>query len=152
MSGDLYAAIAGFGSLIGSMKHIVDLHEAGARKAATYELIDKALSLQERYTALAEEVGALKTKLAEFEKWEAESQRYELKPHARGFTTYELKPDAQPPETPHSICPDCYQKGQKAILQPEHVAGGATLCCHACGWVKYTQGRAPAPNVPTGRR
>jgi hypothetical protein len=55
--------------------------------------------------------------LARFEKWETEEQRYQLKDFGGNTFAYELKPEAAQGEPPHIICPNCYQKRQKSILQ-----------------------------------
>lgn len=55
------------------------MNDAGVRERVAVELRGQILSAYEEQTALLEEVRALKTKLAGFEKWEATSQQYELK-------------------------------------------------------------------------
>jgi hypothetical protein len=104
---------------------------------------------------MAEEIGTLKAEIARFETWDSDKQRYELKLHGEdgsgGALAYALKEGVQPPEHPHSICPDCYEQRKRSILQTEHYDGGRAiaLVCQACYWRGFTWGNA---TTGTGRR
>ena len=45
-------------------------------------------------------------------------QRYQLKDFGGATLAYELKPDCVNGEPVHRICPACYQKDRKSLLQP----------------------------------
>lgn len=93
-----------------------------------------AFSAQARETALAEEIGDLKKRMAELEAWEAEKQRYELTDFGGGTFAYLLKPDVETTEPPHRICAACYQNGHKSILQFQYQAATDQdkYACAAC--------------------
>ena len=76
-----------------------------------------ALAAHQREASMAEEIRDLKTRMAELETWDTEKQRYELTDFGGETFAYALKPDMSAGEPSHRICADCYQKGQKSILQ-----------------------------------
>jgi hypothetical protein len=68
--------------------------------------------------ALIDRVRDLEQKLVEMKNWETEKQRYELtqtSPH--GNFAYVQKNTMAGADPPHAICPACYQRGKKSILQ-----------------------------------
>ena len=92
------------------------------------------LSAQAREAALTEEIGGLKARLIEFETWETEKQRYELAEYRPGTFAYAIKEATRGAEPVHRICPNCYERRVKSILQ--HVlrsrAGYEKVHCPAC--------------------
>ena len=62
-------------------------------------------------------------------------QKYELKQVGeRGAFAYALKEQSGTPEPPHSLCPNCYHDGRKAILQPKVRSDLVEmLLCLKCG-------------------
>ena len=106
-----------FASLIGMARGMKDMNDSVVRNEAVFALTEKLIDAQQEYTALTQKVGELEAKLAAFETWESEKQRYDLKPHGdRGALAYALKEGVEPPEHPHSICPDCYQQRKRSIF------------------------------------
>ena len=81
--------------------------------------------------------------IAGFETWDAEKQRYELKPiGTQGVFAYSLKPEHENGEPPHWICPDCYQDRKKSILQTVIKTPGMArvAICQRCKFSTYTSG------------
>lgn len=120
------AALSSFNTLKNIAQAMVNLHDAQALQLKIIEfngqLIDaqtKIFAVNEERTSLVERVGELEKQLAELKAWDAEKQRYELKEIAPGSFAYALKPTEQNAEPPHKICANCYQKGEKSILQKE---------------------------------
>jgi rubrerythrin len=72
---------------------------------------------------LTEEKRALEAKIVQFERWDAEKERYELKAVRQGVFVYLIKPECQGAEPLHWICPNCYERRQKSILQAAQKAG-----------------------------
>ncbi len=93
-----------------------------------------ALAAHQREAAMAEEIRDLKTRMTELEAWDAEKQRYELTNFGRETFAYVLKPSMSGGEPSHRICPACYQKGHKSILQFRHqtATGQDKYACPAC--------------------
>ena len=113
-------AITGLGLLKTAFdlaKGLKDIDDAARRNAAVIELQEKILGAQSAQAALVERVHELEAKVTSFEKWEAEKQRYQLKDFGGGTFAYALKADKAGGEPAHCICPNCYQKGHKSILQ-----------------------------------
>lgn len=94
-----------------------------------------ALATQQEQFALLETVRELKEELARLKNWEAEKQRYQLTEVGLGAVAYTLKPGMENGEPPHTICANCYNRGQKSFLQPETRFPGRTkhIVCHECG-------------------
>jgi hypothetical protein len=127
------AALSSFKTMKDIAQAMIGLRDAQAFQAKLIEfnsaLIDaqtNVFSVNEERSALIERVRDLEAKIAEIEGWEAEKKRYELKEVAPRVFTYVLKPEAQGSEPSHWICPGCYQKRQKSILQG--------LESHSFGW------------------
>jgi hypothetical protein len=153
------SGFSAFAGLIGMVRGLKDINDGVVRNEAIFAATEKALDLQQQYTALAKAVGELEAKLAAYETWESEKQRYDLKPHGdRGALAYALKEGVEPPEHPHSICPDCYQQRKRSILQTVHhlVGHSESLRCNVCGWEAYTRGHKHPEHsgkaAPRGRR
>ncbi|MGB7101120.1 MAG: hypothetical protein WBD95_20435, partial [Xanthobacteraceae bacterium] len=147
MVGEVFAGLGALKTAFDIAKGLKDIDDAARRNAAVIELQEKILAAREEQSALLDRVGELEEKVASFETWEAEKQRYDLKQLVRDAPTfaYALKGDAQPPETFHCICATCYQNRVKSILQfSRNAFVGSTeriLACpvcktevHAIGW------------------
>jgi hypothetical protein len=116
---------------LSSLKAAKDIAQAmiGLRDAAAFQekqiefqskLLDAnnaAFAAQEERSAMLERISELEKEVTRLEAWEAEKQRYELKPLAAGSFAYTLKTEAQGTEPPHHICTRCYEHQQKSILQ-----------------------------------
>jgi rubrerythrin len=76
-----------------------------------------AMSGYQREAALLEEISDLKKRVADFETWDTEKERYELKDLGYGAVAYMLKPNARGTEPPHWVCAHCYQNGKVFFLQ-----------------------------------
>lgn len=147
MVAEVFAGISAFNSMLSAAKALREMDNKVSLNEAVIDLQGQILTAQESYTTLLAKVGELENKLASYEDWEAQKQRYVLKPHGeRAALAYALQDGVEPPEHPHSICPDCYQNRKKSILQTvRHVVGFAeSLTCNVCGWEGYTRGHKHA--------
>lgn len=133
-----------------TVKSLINLRDLAMMQSKAIELQTQILSAQgsaleayETQTTLLREVRELKEEMARMKTWDAEKQRYELKKLGHeGVFAYALKADAQGAEPPHWICPDCYQKGEKSVLQQiTRYPGRADVrLCQRCGWEIYVSG------------
>jgi len=137
------------GALIGSIatageiaKGMINLRDTAKIQEKVIELQgvimsaqSSAMSAQTDQFALLDRVRKLEKEVADFKAWETEKQRYELKELRPGAFVYSLKEETRNAELPHYICANCYQRGQKSILQQEtHMPGLVDLwACQACG-------------------
>jgi hypothetical protein len=109
--------LSAFKSMFDLAKSIKGMDDTIKRNEAVSELWEQIFSAQTRYAAAVEQIKELEAKLASFEKWEAEKARYYLRDDGGGTYAYELKGAPPSGEPPHRICPACYQKGEKGLLQ-----------------------------------
>ena len=105
-----------------------------------FALIDAqsdALASQEAQSKQSARIRELEQTIAEFDDWEAEKARYRLVEvgyNLGGVFVYLLhKESAQEDEPPHYICPHCYNRGKKSILQRDRVGGIPRHTCPDCG-------------------
>lgn len=113
------------------------------------ELNDLILSAQSsaidaklQQTTLLEQISALEAKIASFEKWDAEKQRYKLTQAAPGIVAHVLKRSEAQGEPGHALCPNCYEKRTKSILQHngEMILVKIAHVCPACRTILKTGG------------
>src|SRR5438045_1906145 len=116
--------VSAIAAAINSFKAAKDIAESmiGLRDAAAFQgkliefqskIIDAnnaAFAAQEERSALLEKIRELEQEVANFEAWETEKQRYDLKEVWPGAFTYVLKSDASGADPVHWICTNCYQK------------------------------------------
>jgi uncharacterized protein YgiB involved in biofilm formation len=138
MVAEIYGALSAIKTAFDMAKGLESIHDATIRDRAIIELQKEILAAQATQFALVERIHALEKEVAEFETWETEKQRYELKPLGHGFA-YFLKPDAQSAEASHQICANCYAHGKKSFLArvPSNTARaalgmGAVYRCPEC--------------------
>jgi len=161
------AAIAGFAASVRTAVEITkamkDLHDANLLQTKTFELTREIMAAQSyameavaAQSALLERVRELEEKIAKLETWDAEKKRYELKPLKEGVLVYALKAGMENGEHPHYICTNCYEDGQKSILQKEHHDVGRVVMhvCHRCDseYFEFGHRHEPPRGRPSGRR
>jgi Zn finger protein HypA/HybF involved in hydrogenase expression len=106
-------------------KAMKDVHDATVLDAKVFELQRAMLDTQsavfavnEERSALIERVGALEKEISDLREWETEKQKYELKAlDSTGVYAYARKAIPGDTEPHHFLCANCYQNGQKSILQ-----------------------------------
>jgi predicted P-loop ATPase len=141
---------------LSSLKAAKDIAEAmiGLRDTAAFQgkllefqskLIDAnnaAFAAQDERSAMLERIGELEKEVARLKAWETEKQRYELKELRSGAFARSLKEEEASREPPHNVCANCYERGQKFILQQEiRFPGRASVAvCHGCGAEIYLTG------------
>lgn len=102
--------------------HAGNVDAAVRQKAA--ELTDSIIALQNSILSLQSESyelrevnRQLKEQLMQVTNWDNEADRYELQSLCDGVEVYALKIDKAGREPYHYICPNCYQKRRKSIIQ-----------------------------------
>jgi hypothetical protein len=132
MVAEVFAGLSALKAAFDITKGLKDIDDATRRNAAVIELQEKILSAQAAQAELVEIVGELKKRVTELEDWGTERQRYGLTDVGLGSLAYTLKESIRGTELPHSLCPNCYQRGQKSILQPRTSGHGKELFCPHC--------------------
>ncbi len=139
-----FSAIASALSALNSAKDIAQAM-IGLRDTAEFQskliefqgkLIDAnsaALAAHDERSKLVNEIEALKRELDDLRAWDVEKRRYALTEVGDAAFAYIVKADERGTEPTHCICPECYQREQKSILQMEkNYYGSVTLVCPKC--------------------
>lgn len=124
MYAEISAALTSIKSLIEIAKLTNDAKISSQVLQKTAELNATILTLQEKMMALhsdkdrlLQEKKELEQKIVQFEKWETEAGRYELKEIASGVFVYAVKPGGTLAEPAHWLCAHCYSNKCRSILQ-----------------------------------
>lgn len=125
------------GEIAGTLLKLNNMAEVAGKVIELQGVIDSAqksaLAANISQFELLEEKRRLEKQIADHETWEREKQRYELCEVVSGIFTYALKPEAAGREPAHHLCANCYEHGQKRILQRAEGAYRTTLLqCNAC--------------------
>jgi hypothetical protein len=138
---EFQSALLSLQAAINIGKAMIDIRDAAAFQTniidfqrAIIEAQNSAIQANSIHAAQVERVRQLEKEMADMKAWEAEKQRYELKPIDYNVAAYMLKPNARGTEPPHWACQACYEDGKKRLLQPQQeVAGRYTIFrCNGC--------------------
>ena len=157
------AAIAGFATSVRAAVEITkamkDVRDANVMQTKVFELTREIMAAQNyameamsAQSTLLTRIRELEEKIAALETWNAEKSRYYLKSIQTGVTAYALKDGTEDGEEPHYLCPTCYNRGKKSILQKETQEVGRVpmQVCHECGTELLERGVRHTPR--TSRR
>lgn len=75
------------------------------------------LSAQEERSNLLARIRELEGQLSEKRKWDEETSRYELRDYGSGTYAYHLRAELAAGEPDHRLCPTCFSRGTKSVLQ-----------------------------------
>lgn len=130
---ELVTGLGAFKTMLDMAKGLKDINDATVRNGAVIELQEKIFAAQQAQAALIQLVRDLEEKVAGFEKWNAEENRYQLTDYGGRTFAYELKVAMSNGEPPHRICAQCFQHKQKSILQFQgNTRGQDHYQCPAC--------------------
>lgn len=114
----------------------VNLDEISAaiyeQKIKLMTAVDLAIATQEKQLALAQEVADLKKENEQLKDWNREKERYTRTHIAPGIPAYVLKPGLEQDETPHPLCANCFEKGQKSYLSYGPPGSFKSMRCGHC--------------------
>lgn len=139
----MYAEIA---TALASIKSLAEIAKITSDVKASAQVIQKTaelnitiLALQEKMStvltekdALLQEKKDLEQKITQFDHWETEAARYELKEIALDVFMYTVKPSAAIGEPSHWLCPNCYEDKRKSIIQRDSTISKAFYACPNC--------------------
>jgi hypothetical protein len=118
------SAANGFKVAIDLAKGIQALNTSTEVRQKTSELLDavvdarfKLLEASDTQAALLEHVKELEQQITDFENWNREKERYQLKDIDRGAFAYVHKPGMENGEPPIWLCQTCFEKRHKSPLQ-----------------------------------
>ncbi|MCL4759748.1 MAG: hypothetical protein KJZ96_15545 [Rhodocyclaceae bacterium] len=137
----LVAAKEGVGAICNGVKALLDAKEFAAVHEKLLPLLGaavdangKLLDVQTVADAAHRRIRELEAEVAALKDWEEDKRRYRLHEVVPGTFVYRVDPAVHGAEPVHELCPNCYQKRVKSILQ----RGGVeqqhrTLRCPECG-------------------
>lgn len=105
--------------------------------ALTLDVFNQLIDAKQAQTSVLDRLHELERQMIALEEFDRQAQRYTLVTTRGGALVYQLDPAQAKDEPAHYLCPDCFGKKQRSILQPK----GRFLECH-CG---RTFDRDPPP-------
>ena len=134
MVGEVFAGFSAAKAAFDIAKGLKDLDDRTHRNAAVIELQEQILAAQAEQAAAIERIRDLEKQVADFETWDAEKKRYELKNVGYACFAYMLKPEARGSEPPHFVCANCYNQRRISIIQRgfPQPGGRAGFFCPPC--------------------
>ena len=133
--------MAGLLTLVETIKKFLGAKDAATRSELAIELTKEVLSVKQADTMLRAEISDLKEKVANFESWDIEKQRYSLVKLEPGILVYRQKSEMEYVDPPHELCADCYNKNQKSFLHITSTRYGFTYWkCNICGFNEKSGG------------
>ncbi|MDY0241145.1 MAG: hypothetical protein RBR34_03100 [Rhodospirillaceae bacterium] len=133
-------------AVILSMNRAEDSSPLYARQA---EALSALLDVEEILNAQERQCRALEEKARAAQAWETEKARYVLERLPPGLFLYSLKEECAKDEPHHALCPACYQKAVKSILQYEALSSdNGRFFCPECG-VSLPYGAPPSSGRAT---
>ena len=94
---------------------------------------NSALSATTAQLELTEKVRKLEEQLKAANEWGGQESRYSLVcPWRSSAKVYALKESVSEGESPHFLCPNCFHRKQKAILNPMYQDGEVLSACSSC--------------------
>jgi hypothetical protein len=142
------AAVKTASGILGLVKDVETKQKVIELQSAIFDLHDRVRSAQAEQDELLKAKSELERKLAEYERWDAEAARYELRALADGVFVYALKAEHKGKEPEHFLCPHCFAERKRSILNHPR-ADYSNYVCHACKFdvnpVKSSYGFASVP-------
>lgn len=117
MISEFISGLGIFKTMADTAKALKEINDAAVRNSAIIELQQDILTAREQQTALVNKVEELEHQLARFETWDEEKTRYAMREIGRGAFAYVVKSEAANGQPLHAICPACYERRTKSVLQ-----------------------------------
>ena len=117
MVNEIHTGLGIFKAMLDVAKGLKDTNDVAARNRAVIELQEKLFTAREQYAALTERIRELEERVAEFEAWDGEKERYQLKQVGIGAFAYSPKPVMKGAEPEHWLCTQCFGNRKKSFLQ-----------------------------------
>ncbi|MBI3503810.1 MAG: hypothetical protein HY059_03140 [Proteobacteria bacterium] len=134
MPADVMIGLSAFKAMLDGARALKDINDATVRQSAVIELQSSILAAQAEQSALVDTVRALKERITQFENWNTEKQRYELKDLGFGAFAFMLKSEERGAQPPHWICANCFSEKRVSIIQYGFAKKltGMTWHCQSC--------------------
>ena len=110
-AGDIAKSILELKSISDVRSKVIEL------QSAILSAQSSALEANANQSALVEKIRTLEKEIADMKAWDSQKQRYQLISPWNGAFVYSLKESMKESEPPHWICTNCYENGERSILQ-----------------------------------
>lgn len=126
------SALKSASEIVKTLGEVKDQSKVADVQGKILDAQSKALEAQQKLTEMHEEISILKQKIASFDDWKVQSERYRLTDFGSGTFAYNLV--ASDNETPHLCCPNCFGQRRKSILQCRgtNAFNQRMMVCHDC--------------------
>ena len=114
---------------------------------ALLDVAQKQLAVTESYQATLDANKKLKQQIEAYERWEQDSQRYQLHQLEPGILVYALKPEHTTTQPAHWLCAACYDDRKKSVLQRESKGSDVLICPRDPQHQLITEERGGGPYV-----
>lgn len=148
MAGEMIGAYTGFKFLLDSTKALIEMNSRVERNTAVLALHKEIFAAQEVQNALTTKVRELEEQVRNFETWNAEKERYELKEMVPGFMARSVKDSMRGGGPAHLLCANCFEKRAKGHLRVRENQYHTEFKCDLCG-VKHVHNTG-TPQIRTG--
>ncbi len=133
--------MSGLLTLVDTIKKLLGAKDTATRSELAIELTKEILTVKKADSELRAELSDLKEKVANFENWNTEKQRYSLVKLEPGILVYRQKSEMEYVDPPHELCADCYNNNQKSFLHITSTRYGFTYWkCNNCGFNEKSGG------------
>ena len=126
MAGDIATGLMSLKTLSDVQSKAIELN------AKIIEAQNRIFEANASQMSLVERVRELESQLAQMQDWESQKQRYKLATPFPGCMVYALQKSMSEGEPAHYLCTNCFQRGQKSILQGKQVSNGMKPSLYAC--------------------
>jgi hypothetical protein len=145
---DIAKALLELKSLGEVQSKVIDLqNQILAAQGSALEAQGEQFEVKKKLTELEQEIARLRA-------WEKERARYTLIELSPGVFVQSVKDDARENEPKHWLCCNCFNEGEKSILQFLYESGNSRRYkCHRCAseiTVKNTNSSPSSPRSGTG--
>jgi hypothetical protein len=119
---------------VASLKNTTEINQAVIDiQRALLEAQAGAFEDRQTIAKLTDQISELQKQLKTNADWEAEKARYVLTKSPKGAYTYNLRADLESEIAPHKLCSNCFDQGQKSVLQTIASGnGGEVVDCPRC--------------------
>jgi ribosomal protein L32 len=112
--------VAGIGALKTASeiaKTLIDIDDKVALNELAIKLQTQILTAQEAAISAQGRIQELEAVVRASDEWKEQKDRYKLVDYGAGTFAWELRPECSNGEPAHRVCPKCFEKRKRSILQ-----------------------------------
>ncbi len=149
---DIASGYAALTAAFNLAKGLKDIHDQVKINEIVIELQGRIMEAQEAVRDGRDKMAALEAELSTLRDWKNEAARYKLVEFGKDRFCYEVIAEKQNGDPFHRLCPACFNKNQKSILQFRHRSSlGEVYFCPNCSAELVFGEKSPPPRINRGR-